>query len=63
MDGIRDSHSKSKRKTNTYDITYLCNLKCGTDEPIYRTETVSQTERADLWLPSGREWDGLGVWG
>ena len=25
-----------------YDITYTCNLKYGTNEPIYRTETDSQ---------------------
>ena len=37
-----------------YDITCMWNLKCGTDEPIYRTETDSQTWRRDLWLPRGR---------
>ena len=26
-----------------YDITYMCNLKYGTNEPIYETETDSQT--------------------
>ena len=35
------------RKTNDmispYDITYLWNLKYGTKEPIYKSETVSQT--------------------
>ena len=30
-----------------YDITYMWNLKCGTNEPIYKTKT-------DLWLPRGR---------
>ena len=42
----------------------MWNLKYGTDEPIYKTETDSQTRRTDLWLPSGsgREWDELGVW-
>ena len=29
---------------------------------VATTETNSQTWRADLWLPRGREWDGLGVW-
>ena len=44
-----------------YDITSMGNLKYGTEEPIYRTETVSQTQKTDLWLPSGigKEWDGL----
>ena len=27
-----------------YDITYMWNLKHGTDEPIYRTETDSDME-------------------
>ena len=35
------------------------------DEPNYRTETDSQTQRTDLWLPrgNGMEWEELGVWG
>jgi len=28
-------------------------------ELIYEIETDSQTQRTDLWLPWGREWDGL----
>ena len=48
-----------------YDITYMWNLKYGTDKPIYRTETDLQMWTADLWLPRGRgkrrEWDGLKV--
>ena len=30
------------------------NLKYGKNEPIYKTETDSQTQRTDLWLPRGR---------
>ena len=30
-----------------YDITYLWNLKYDTNEPIYETETDSQTQRTD----------------
>ena len=45
----------------SYDITYMWNLKHGTDEPIYKTEADSQTWRRDLWLPVGR--DGVGGWG
>ena len=43
----------------------MWNLKYGTNEPIYRTETDSETWRADLGLPGGgdREGDGQGVWG
>ena len=41
----------------------MWNLKYGTNELIYKTETDSQTQRTDLWLPRERERDGLGVWG
>ena len=38
--------SKSERERQTsvpYDITYTCNLKYDTNEPMYETETDSQT--------------------
>ena len=35
----------------------MWNLKWGTNEPVYTRETDSQ--RTDLWLPTGRE-EGLG---
>ena len=47
MDGPRDDHtkwSKSERERRIpYDITYMWNLKYDTNEPIYETETDSQT--------------------
>ena len=33
----------------------MWNLKYGTNEHIYRTETDSQAWRTDLWLPRGGE--------
>ena len=45
MDATRDYHtnwSKSERQI-PYDITYMWNLKYDTNEPIYETETESQT--------------------
>jgi len=43
MDATRDSYTKwSKPERNgqtPYDITYLWNLKYGTNDPIYKTET------------------------
>ena len=46
-------------------MTYMWNLKYGTDTPIYRTEIDSLTWETDLWLLRGREkkWNGQGVWG
>ena len=59
IDATRDSHtkgSKSERASKVpYVITYMWNLNYSTDEPIYRTETVSQTWRTVLWLLRGRE--------
>ena len=44
----------------------MWNLKYSTNEPMYKTETDSQTERIDLWVTRrGTGWkekDGLGVW-
>ena len=53
--GNEDGDSLKKIKTGlSYDIIYMWNLKYGTNEPIYKTETDSQTWRTDLWLPGGR---------
>ena len=47
MDVTRDYHtkwSKSERERQIpYDITHMWNLKYDTNEPIYKTETDSQT--------------------
>ena len=32
----------------------MWNQKYGSDELIYKTETNSQAQRADMWLPRGR---------
>ena len=47
MGAIRDYHTKwswsERERQIPYDITYMWNLKYGTNEPIYKTETDSQT--------------------
>ena len=55
----------NQKEKGKYHITYMWNLNQNTNEHIYNTETDSQAQRADLWLPRGRrkEWDGLRVWG
>ena len=41
----------------------MWNIKDSTDEPIYKRERDSQTQRTDLWLPrggvgeSGMDWE------
>ena len=53
--------TKSERERQIpYDITYMWNLKYGTKEPMYKTETDSQTQRSDLWLCVGGQWGGGG---
>ena len=50
-----------KRKTNTklYHLYSMWNLNYNTNKPTYETETESQTERVDWWLPRGeRCWRG-----
>ena len=42
-----------------YDVTYVWNLTFGRNEPVYKTETDSQTQRTDLRLPSGRGMGGM----
>ena len=40
------------------DIISMWNLKYGTNELTYKTETDSQTQRTNVWLP--RRWRGGG---
>ena len=43
-------------------IAYIWNLKNNTNELIYKTETDSQTQKTNLWLPKRMGRDKLGVW-
>ena len=56
--------SKLDRKRQIlYDIIYMWYLKNNTNESIYKTETDSQTQKTNLWLPKGKGGRGnLGVW-
>ena len=51
MDASRDYHPKWSKweRQIPYDLTYMCNLKYGKNEPIYKAETNSQTWRIDLF--------------
>ena len=50
--------SEEKERQLPYNITYIQNLIYGTNEPTYRKETNSQTQRTDLWLPRRSGMDG-----
>ena len=47
MDGPGDDHTKwstsDRGRQISYDIAYMWNLKCDTNELIYKTEIDSQT--------------------
>ena len=56
------SEVKSERESQIPCITSMCNLKCDTNELIYKRETDSQMKRTALWLPRqggrvGMDWD------
>ena len=57
MDGRRDYHTKwdksDRERQIPYDVTYMCSIKYGTNEPVYKTEIDLQAYRTDLWLPMG----------
>ena len=65
MDGTRDYHtkwSKSDREIQiSHYISYLWNVKHGTNEPICEMETDSQTERTDYGCQGGGEVGGFEV--
>ena len=67
MDGSRDYPTKWSQTKISHDITHMWNLKYDANELIHETETDSQTQRTDLWLPRGREaakdWEfGISRW-
>ena len=53
------SEISQKEKEKYHKKRLYVESKYGTNEPIYRTETDSQTWRTDLWLPRGWE-EGVG---
>ena len=48
------SEVSQKERQVPYDSTHIWNLKHGTNEPVYKTETDSQTWRTDVGFPRGR---------
>ena len=49
------SKVSQKEKDKYHDTSYTWNLKYDTNEPIYETETESETQRRDWWLPRGKQ--------
>ena len=62
MDGPRYYLTKwSKSEKDKYHISLICGSKKqnDTDELIYKTETDSQTQKTNLWLPKGKAGGGI----
>ena len=61
MDATRESHTRrnklERERKIPFDITYMWNLKYGTNEP------PTKQKQTHLWLPRVGEWYGLGSWG
>lgn len=53
MRSTRADLTKRSQRHIPCDITYMCYLKYGTNEPVCRIETDSQTWRTGLWWPRG----------
>ena len=54
---------RSQKVKDKYDFTSMWNLKYDTNEPIYETETDSQTEnRLVVAKGVGGRRNGVGVW-
>ena len=43
-------------------MSHMWKLKNNTNESIYKTETDSQTQKTNLWLPKGKVWGGWINW-
>ena len=56
------SEVSQKEKDKQHMISLMGSLKYDTSELIYKTETDSQTQRADLWLPKWRGGEGGMDW-
>ena len=55
-DEPRDYRTKSQRERQiSCNSTCTRNLKNNTSELIHKTETDSQTQKTNLWLPKGKE--------
>ena len=68
MDKTRDSHTKwgksEREKQIPYDITYMWNLKYGTDVSTGQKQTHRHREQTcGCQRGERRKWDGWGVWG
>ena len=59
---FRDYHTKwSNSETEgqiLYNITYMWDLKTSTNKLIYKTETDTQTQKANIWLPKEKRGEG-----
>ena len=62
---LNELSEKKRQILILYDITQMWNLKYGTNEPVYKTETDSQTQRSECCCQGERreiDWEfGVGI--
>ena len=46
--------SEEHQRQTSYDIAYMWSLKNDTSELGHKTETDSQIQKTNLWLPNGK---------
>ena len=65
MDGPMDYHTKwsqsDRERRTSYDIVYMWDLNYGTNKPIYKTDTDSQTWKTNV-VTKKKGGDKLGIW-
>ena len=55
--------SKSERERQIqYDITYMCNLKCDTNEALYETDLQTENRIMEAKGEAGQRQYDLGIW-
>ena len=55
--------SEVSQKDKYHGITYMQNLKYGTNEPMYQRNTDLENRLVVAKGKGGRKWDGLAIWG
>ena len=62
LESVIQSEVSQKEKNKHHILTHICGIqKNGTDEPICKAETETQTQRTNVWTKGASGgWDGLG---
>ena len=60
LEGIMIREVSQKEKNKYCILTHICGTqKNGTDEPVYKAEIETQTQRTNIWTPRGERGGGM----